>query len=141
MKTLALTIALSLLAACSAEEPTSTSNLNAEQRKQIAERIRPYGAAVADPVPPALAASALPVEQVLPGQGKYQQVCVACHGSAGEGGVGPALQGKGVAYISQALTAYAAGETLGPQSALMWGQAAGLSDQDIQDLAEYISTL
>jgi len=39
------------------------------------------------------------------------------------------------------LTSYKAGETVGAQSSLMWGQAAGLSDTDIQDLAEYVQSL
>jgi cytochrome c553 len=36
------------------------------------------------------------------------------------------------------LTAYRANETVGAQSALMWGQAAALSDDDIKDLADYV---
>jgi cytochrome c553 len=39
------------------------------------------------------------------------------------------------------LRSYKAGETVGPQSGMMWGQAANLSETDIQDLAEYVKTL
>ena len=36
------------------------------------------------------------------------------------------------------LEQYKAGETRGAQSALMWGQAANLSTQDMEDLQAYI---
>ena len=39
------------------------------------------------------------------------------------------------------LNQYRNGEKVGSQSNMMWGQAAGLSDTDINDLAEYIVTL
>ena len=67
-------------------------------------------------------------------------VCAACHGGKGEGGIGPALAGQTSAAIASKLAAYKAGETIGAQSALMWGQAAGLSEEDIANLAAYIST-
>ena len=66
--------------------------------------------------------------------------CAACHGGNGEGGIGPALAGQTSDVIASKLAAYKAGETLGAQSALMWGQAAGLSEEDIANLAAYIST-
>ena len=80
------------------------------------------------------------VVDALPGEAKYA-ACGACHGSQGGGGVGPALAGQSVEYIVGRLNQYKAGEKVGNQSNLMWGQAAGLSDQDINDLAEYIDTL
>ena len=76
----------------------------------------------------------------LPGEAKYA-ACGACHGAQGGGGVGPALAGQTVEYIVGRLNQYKAGEKVGNQSNLMWGQAAGLSDQDMNDLAEYIATL
>ena len=76
----------------------------------------------------------------LPGEAKYA-ACGACHGAQGGGGVGPALAGQTVEYIVGRLNQYKAGEKVGNQSNLMWGQAAGLSDQDINELAEYIVTL
>lgn len=77
---------------------------------------------------------------VLPGEAKYAG-CAACHGANGGGGVGPALAGKGIEYIVDRLLAYKAGETVGSQSNMMWGQAGMLSDSDINELAEYIDTL
>ena len=92
-----------------------------------------------DPCDPANAV-AEETAAALPGQAKYA-TCAACHGADGSGGVGPAVQGQTADAIADMLYAYKAGETRGAQSALMWGQAAGLSDQDIQDLSEYIATL
>ena len=82
-------------------------------------------------------AEASPVEL-----GKQAYVgCVACHGVGGEGGVGPALAGQSVVDIADKLVQYKQGATRGNQSALMWSQAAQLSDNDIKNLATYIETL
>ena len=67
--------------------------------------------------------------------------CAACHGSKGEGGVGPSLAGQAANDIALMLQQYKAGETRGNQSNLMWSQAAALSDRDIDNLATYIETL
>ena len=62
--------------------------------------------------------------------------CNMCHGMNGEGGIGPKLSGS--TSIVKMLEQYKAGETRGAQSALMWGQAANLSTQDMEDLQAYI---
>jgi len=67
--------------------------------------------------------------------------CVACHGAAGEGGVGPQLAGQTMETIADKLTRYKNGETVGVQSALMWSQAAQLSNDDIDNIAAYVVTL
>jgi cytochrome c553 len=67
--------------------------------------------------------------------------CIACHGPGGEGGVGPSLQGQPASETSGKLVMYKNGETRGRQSALMWSQAAALSDSDIDNLAAFIATL
>ncbi len=67
--------------------------------------------------------------------------CVACHGAAGEGGVGPKLAGQTMEAIADKLTRYKNGETVGSQSALMWSQASQLGSDDIENLAAYIVTL
>ena len=64
--------------------------------------------------------------------------CAACHGPDGGGGVGPKLAGQTADYISGRLTAYKNNEQIGPMSAMMWGQAAMLSDKDISMISEYI---
>jgi len=101
----------------------------------IEERIQSF-----HPVVNIAGSTAVAIANVLPGEAKYA-ACSACHGANGGGGVGPALAGQTAEYIIGRLNAYRAGETVGRQSNLMWGNAAGLSDQDIQDLAEYTVTL
>lgn len=67
------------------------------------------------------------------------RTCAACHGQRGEGGIGPSLLGKPSDYLYSRLMQYKAGETVGPQSALMWGQVANLSSEDLRALSEYIA--
>jgi cytochrome c553 len=76
--------------------------------------------------------------------------CEACHGADGNGIAPnyPALAGQYQDYLEQALHEYQAG-TRGHSSptvharinAIMNGMAAPLSDQDIEDLAAYFSSL
>lgn len=67
--------------------------------------------------------------------------CIACHGAAGEGGIGPQLAGQSAAAVADKLARYKSGESLGNQSALMWSQAAQLSDADIDNIAAFIESL
>ncbi len=67
--------------------------------------------------------------------------CAACHGAAGEGGVGPQLQGRDSDFVTTALTAYKNRETRGEQSAMMWTVATPLSEADINNLAAFVSSL
>ena len=64
--------------------------------------------------------------------------CNMCHGMQGEGGIGPKLSGS--TSIVKMLMQYKNGETRGAQSALMWGQAANLSLEDMENLQNYINT-
>ena len=64
--------------------------------------------------------------------------CAACHGQNGGGGVGPMLAGQSSSDIISKLTTYKNNGTIGPQSALMWGQAAMLSDADIDTIGKFI---
>jgi cytochrome c553 len=75
------------------------------------------------------------------GEKKYQQNCVTCHGKAGKGMASfPSIAGRDKAYISDRLTKYRAKEKVGPNTAVMLSWAENLSDDDIANLAEYIST-
>jgi len=68
--------------------------------------------------------------------------CAACHGDQGQGmAVFPKLSGQTADYITGRLNAYKNREEIGPMSATMWGQAGGLSDQEIQTLSKYIEQL
>ena len=67
--------------------------------------------------------------------------CAACHGPDGNAGIDPQyprLAGQYRDYIVQALHEYKKGDRKNP---IMAGFAATLSDADIQDLAQYFSTL
>ena len=64
--------------------------------------------------------------------------CAACHGQNGGGGVGPMLAGQSATNIIDKLTTYKNNGTIGSQSALMWGQAAMLSETDIETLGKFI---
>lgn len=74
------------------------------------------------------------------GSGIYA-TCVGCHGGSGEGGVGPKLAGQAKDALVDKLTRYKAGEQLGPMTAMMQPIVSGLSEDDIQAVAEYITTL
>ena len=67
--------------------------------------------------------------------------CIACHGAKGEGGIGPSFKGQKSDYITAALNEYKNNIERGPQSALMYAQAAALSESDIKELSKYIVTL
>ena len=130
---LALGIAL---AGCGQNDPglAKTMGITKAQRAAIEDRIKPFS------VVNVIGGTAVAAVAALPGEAKYA-ACGACHGSNGGGGVGPALAGQTVQYIVGRLNQYKAGEKVGNQSNMMWCQAAGLSDTDFNDLAEYIKTL
>lgn len=68
--------------------------------------------------------------------------CISCHGPQGQGmAIFPRIAGQTADYISGRLKQYRAGEMVGPSSPLMMPHAAGLSDEQIADLAAYISGL
>ena len=64
--------------------------------------------------------------------------CAACHGQDGGGGIGPQLSGQSADSISSKLITYKNNGTIGPQSALMWGQASMLSDKQIETIAKFV---
>ena len=153
MKILAVVLSVIALTGCGQNDPFRAKSVSStkDQTAEIADRIKPYGAASLSSEPTNFtgpisayvvdgAAIQVAVAPALPGQVKYT-ACSACHGSNGEGGIGPMLAGQTMEYIAGRLESYRAGEQIGAQSALMWGQAANLSDTDISDLAEYVSTL
>ena len=75
------------------------------------------------------------------GEARYADGCAPCHGRTGRGMASfPSLSGKTAEGISDLLKTYRARERVGANSALMFPVAAGLSDDDIADLAAFIST-
>lgn len=67
--------------------------------------------------------------------------CIGCHGAAGEGGVGPQLAGQSQADAAAKLHKYKSGEQVGPMTAMMAPMAQGLSDAEIEAVAEYTAGL
>ena len=67
---------------------------------------------------------------------KKAAVCAACHGQDGNspGGDFPSLAGQGEKYLIKQLQDYKTGAR---KNAIMQGQAAGPSEQDMADLAAY----
>lgn len=67
------------------------------------------------------------------------QTCVACHGADGNSAnpQWPKIAGQHARYLHESLMAYKSGER---QNALMAGQAAMLSEQDMQNLAAYYAS-
>lgn len=72
---------------------------------------------------------------------KVYSTCVGCHGAQGEGGVGPKLAGQAVDAVVDKLQRYKAGEQVGPLTGMMAPMASGLSDADMQAVAEYVNQL
>ncbi len=72
-----------------------------------------------------------------PAAGQQKAVtCTACHGEDGQGVSAefPKLAGQHASYLEQALKQYKNGQR---KNAIMAGFSAGLSDQDIEDLAAW----
>ena len=65
--------------------------------------------------------------------------CAGCHGANGQGvAPNPALAGKSEGQLAQAMQDYKSGKR---PNAVMKGLVAGLSDQDIANLAAYYASL
>lgn len=86
---------------------------------------------------PALAAG-----DVAAGKEKASR-CQACHGAVGKAAMPlyPHLAGQNPAYLAHALQAYKKGERKGGQAEVMKAFVAGLSDEDIDNLAAYYGSL
>ena len=64
--------------------------------------------------------------------------CAACHGGNGGGGVGPKLAGQTADTIIMKLTTYKNNGQVGPMSQMMWGQAANLSEAEIETIGKFV---
>lgn len=70
-------------------------------------------------------------------------VCAGCHGIDGKSTAPgfPNLAGQDVVYLKNQLINFRNKSRTGGQAALMYGMVAGLSDEDIENLATYFSSL
>lgn len=70
-------------------------------------------------------------------------VCAACHGKNGIATIPgyPNLAGQNEQYLVSSLNAYKNKQRSGGQAAIMQGQATGLSDDDIANLAAYYAQM
>tara|TARA_Y200000002_G_C22382779_1_gene537985 strand:+ start:342 stop:659 length:318 start_codon:yes stop_codon:yes gene_type:complete len=76
------------------------------------------------------------------GEARYAQNCGNCHGPAGMGLASyPKISGKEVPYLVDRLKTYRAGKKIGPNSSLMIMMAGPLSDDEISNLAAYLSSV
>jgi len=85
----------------------------------------------------ALASPAALAADIEAGKKKVQEVCAACHGI--DGGTPttpdyPKLAGQYPDYLAKALRDYKSGRR---KNAIMAGMAQGLTDKDIENVAEY----
>jgi len=73
------------------------------------------------------------------GEAKFKMNCKQCHGPAGMGMASyPKVSGNPIEYTIDRLKKYRDGVEIGPNSALMIMMAKPLSDNDINNLAEYL---
>ncbi|MCC5813089.1 MAG: c-type cytochrome [Ectothiorhodospiraceae bacterium] len=88
----------------------------------------------------ALGGTQAKADDIAVGEAIYAESCVSCHGRAGRGMASfPSITGRDADYIAKRLEQYRAGERVGPNTPLMAPHAADLSDDDIANLAAYIS--
>lgn len=80
-------------------------------------------------------------QDISAGEAVYQKDCRNCHGPTAKGmAVFPKLTGNSADYLVKRLEQYRAGETVGPNTPLMAPLAKDLTDEEISNLAAYIST-
>lgn len=95
--------------------------------------------------PAATSAPAQNDAPLLPGDAQRglekSQTCVACHGVDGNSVIPnyPKIAGQHAGYIIESLHEYREGPGSERDNPIMYGMTAGLSDQDILDLAAYYS--
>ncbi|MCG6121299.1 MAG: c-type cytochrome [Microvirga sp.] len=97
----------------------------------------PAGGAAA----PAGAAQPAGAGDVDAGKTKYAAACAQCHGPVGRGMASfPSVRGRDAEYVAMRLAQYRAREQVGPNSLLMIPTAVDLTDDEISNLAAFIST-
>lgn len=80
-------------------------------------------------------------QDLAAGEKLYQSTCRACHGPSAQGMASfPKLSDKTEEILVERLQTYREGEKVGPNSALMIPHATKLTDEDIENIAAYITT-
>ena len=105
----------------------------------LAARLISTAALVAPLLAQAAAPAAAPAKPDLAaGEARYTAVCASCHGADGNSGspANPKLAGQHPEYLSKQLAEFKAGKRA---NAIMSGMAAGLSDQDMKNIAAWLS--
>jgi len=75
---------------------------------------------------------------------KLYNKCMSCHGPKAMGKKAtkaPRLAGQRAWYIEEQLKLYKSKKRKGGRSAMMYGQAARLSEKDMKELAKYLEAL
>lgn len=76
------------------------------------------------------------------GEALYQGSCRNCHGPDAQGMASfPLLAGKEMSYLKSRLEQYRDGESVGPNSAIMYPVARELSDEDIVNVSAFIASI
>ena len=84
--------------------------------------------------------SKLSVSVINPGERLYV-TCLGCHGVKGDGGVGPRINNQSKEELIAKLNLYKSGQLRGVNASLMISMAEVLSDQGIDQVSEFITTL
>ncbi len=80
------------------------------------------------------------VSAINPGERLYV-TCLGCHGVKGDGGIGPRINNQSKEELVTKLKLYKSGQSRGVNARLMISMAEILSDQGIDQVAEFITTL
>lgn len=80
------------------------------------------------------------VSAINPGERLYV-TCLGCHGVKGDGGIGPRINNQSKEELVTKLKLYKSGQSRGVNARLMISMAEVLSDQGIDQVAEFITTL
>lgn len=123
-----------------AEAAAKVEEKTEETKVVVEEKTEEVAAVIEEKTEEATAAAEEAVAEVSApaGKDKYSS-CAGCHGTNGEGGVGPALNSQSADEIVAKLKKYKAGEQLGPMTGMMAPLAQALSEEDMQAIADYIS--
>lgn len=99
----------------------------------------PAAATQSPQAPAAVAAATTGKPDIAAGDAKYNAVCAACHGAAGNSGspANPKLSQQHPEYIVKQLQEFKSGKRPNP---IMQGFAAQLTEQDMKNIGAYLGT-